>query len=129
MLPSSLRPSLFSISLTIGLLIEHGLFARLLVPSGCGKSTLLNLLAGSIAAFAASEPTTSLAELHGARQLATLDGLGNNYPRLMLANNRLLERHPEQVRSVCAAGQPGSEQRISAGAGCYRPATGPAADQ
>ncbi len=56
------------------------------------------LLAGSISAFAASEPTPSLAETQGARQLATLGGLGNNYPLLMLANNRLLEQHPEQVR-------------------------------
>lgn len=61
------------------------------------------LAAGSIAAFAASEPTPSLAEGQGARQLATLGGLGNNYPLLLLAGNRLLAERPEQVRALLRA--------------------------
>ncbi len=44
------------------------------------------LLAGSIEAFAASEPTPSAAEEKGARQLCTLGGLGNAYPILTLVN-------------------------------------------
>ena len=43
------------------------------------------LLAGSIDAFAASEPTPSAAEQKGARELTTLGGLGNVYPILILA--------------------------------------------
>ncbi len=58
------------------------------------------LAAGSIAAFVASEPTPSLAEVQGARQLATLGGLGNNYPILMLAGNRLLAEHPDRMRAL-----------------------------
>jgi ABC-type nitrate/sulfonate/bicarbonate transport system substrate-binding protein len=61
------------------------------------------LLAGSIDAFVASEPTPSLAELRGARQLSTLGGLGNNYPVMILAGNQLLERRPDMVRNLLAA--------------------------
>lgn len=43
------------------------------------------LAAGSIEAFAASEPTPSVAETSGARQLATFGGLGNEYPILIVA--------------------------------------------
>lgn len=46
------------------------------------------LLAGSIDAFAASEPTPSSAEQKGARELTTLGGLGNLYPILILADRR-----------------------------------------
>jgi len=55
------------------------------------------LTAGSIDAFVASEPTPSLAEQRGARQLATLGGLGNTYPILVLARRDLLRDRPEQV--------------------------------
>ena len=41
------------------------------------------LAAGSIDAFVASEPTPSLAEMRGARELATMGGLGNTYPTLL----------------------------------------------
>ncbi|BBO88660.1 ABC transporter substrate-binding protein [Desulfosarcina ovata] len=44
------------------------------------------LMAGSLDAFAASEPTPSVAEQKGARELITLGGLGNLYPILILAN-------------------------------------------
>jgi sulfonate transport system substrate-binding protein len=61
------------------------------------------LQAGSIDAFVASEPTPSLAELHGARQLTTLGGLGNNYPVMILAGNQLLEQRPAMVRNLLGA--------------------------
>ena len=48
------------------------------------------LLAGSLDAFAASEPTPSAAEQKGARELATLGGLGNEYPILILASRDTL---------------------------------------
>lgn len=51
------------------------------------------LASGFIQAFAASEPTPSIAEMRGARQLATFGGLGNQYPILMLVTNRFSEAH------------------------------------
>ena len=55
------------------------------------------LMAGSIDAFAASEPTPSLAELRGGRELGTLGGLGNEYPIMMLAQKDLLDERDEDV--------------------------------
>lgn len=46
------------------------------------------LQAGSIDAFAASEPTPSVAETKGARTLMDLSGLGNDYPIMLLSNRR-----------------------------------------
>jgi ABC-type nitrate/sulfonate/bicarbonate transport system substrate-binding protein len=61
------------------------------------------LAAGSVDAFVASEPTPSLAELQGARELATLGGLGNTYPILILVRNSLLEQDPENLRRFMRA--------------------------
>lgn len=55
------------------------------------------LLAGSLDAFAASEPTPSAAELKGARELATLGGLGNQYPVLIVVNRDFLEKRKGDV--------------------------------
>ena len=55
------------------------------------------LAAGSVDAFVASEPTPSLAEVQGARELTTLGGLGNTYPILILAKNNLIARNPEKL--------------------------------
>jgi len=55
------------------------------------------LMAGSIDAFAASEPTPSLAELRGGRELGTLGGLGNEYPIMMVAQKDLLDGRDEDV--------------------------------
>jgi len=48
------------------------------------------LAAGSIEAFAASEPTPSMGELKGGRELMTFGGLGNRYPIMLLAQNDFL---------------------------------------
>lgn len=61
------------------------------------------LLAGSIDAFVASEPTPSLAEVRGAREVATMGGLGNTYPLLLLARNELLAVRPDDVRALLRA--------------------------
>jgi aliphatic sulfonates family ABC transporter substrate-binding protein len=61
------------------------------------------LLAGSIDAFVASEPTPSLAEIRGARQVATMGHLGNTYPLLLLARNELLAARPDDVRRLLRA--------------------------
>jgi len=46
------------------------------------------LIAGSIDAMVASEPTPSLAEMRGGRELAHLGGLGSSYPLVLLAKAR-----------------------------------------
>ena len=61
------------------------------------------LIAGSLDAFAASEPTPSLAEKKGAQQLTTLGGLGNEYPLLILANIDMLDGQPETVKQFLRA--------------------------
>jgi len=61
------------------------------------------LLAGSLDAFAASEPTPTVAEQKGARQLATLGGLGNEYPVLLVADSTYLQRQPETVQRFMRA--------------------------
>ena len=67
------------------------------------------LVAGSIDAFVASEPTPSLAEMRGARELATMGGLGNTYPILILARRELLRAQPDQVARFLRAIQRAEE--------------------
>ncbi|MBN2644727.1 MAG: ABC transporter substrate-binding protein [Desulfuromonadaceae bacterium] len=63
-------------------------------------ATLVEALqAGSIDAFAASEPTPSQAEQYGAHQLTTLGGLGNNYPILIVGDKRFIAAHPDQLQA------------------------------
>ena len=64
------------------------------------------LAAGSLDAFVASEPTPSLAELGGARELATLGGLGNTYPILILARNKPFAAQPGEGTPVPAGPAP-----------------------
>ncbi len=61
------------------------------------------LLAGSLDAFVASEPTPSSAEEKGARELATLGGLGNEYPILILANKEKILSRPDIAKRLLAA--------------------------
>lgn len=60
------------------------------------------LAAGSIQAFAASEPTPSLGELRGGRELATFAGLGNRFPIMMMATDRLIRERPADLRRFLA---------------------------
>lgn len=60
------------------------------------------LAAGSIQAFAASEPTPSLGELRGGRELATFAGLGNSFPIMMVATERLIRERPDDLRRFLA---------------------------
>jgi ABC-type nitrate/sulfonate/bicarbonate transport system substrate-binding protein len=53
------------------------------------------LVAGSIDALVASEPTPSLAEARGGLPLATLGGMGNTYPILIVARKNMLQERPE----------------------------------
>ncbi len=55
------------------------------------------LISGAVDAIVASEPTPSVVEERGGRQLATLGGLGNNYPILLVARSEFLEAHPDAV--------------------------------
>lgn len=61
------------------------------------------LAAGSIDAFVASEPTPSLAEMRGAKEVVTLGGLGNQYPILILAHAELLRSRAAEARAVLRA--------------------------
>lgn len=56
------------------------------------------LATGSLDAFVASEPTPSLAEQQGGRELATLAGLGNTYPLLLLAKQATLQKRDADLR-------------------------------
>lgn len=66
------------------------------------------LLSGAVDAAVASEPTPSVLEEKGGRELATLGGLGNNYPILLVARNDFLRQHPDAatrfLRAMAAAG-------------------------
>ena len=86
----------------------HGGFLALLSAKGIPQKavTVLDLnpgtmpealMAGSVDAVAASEPTPSLAEARGGRELITFGGLGNNYPILMLANASVIEKRGEDL--------------------------------
>ncbi len=55
------------------------------------------LMAGSVDAVAASEPTPSLVEARGGRELITFGGLGNSYPILMLTNASVIEERKEDL--------------------------------
>lgn len=86
----------------------HGGFLALMRAAGIPLQTVtvvdLNpgtmpeaLMAGSVEAVAASEPTPSLAEARGGRELITFGGLGNSYPILMLANASIIEERREDL--------------------------------
>jgi len=55
------------------------------------------LLSGALDAIVASEPTPSVVEERGGRELSTLGGLGNNYPILLVARSEFLRDHPDAV--------------------------------
>lgn len=91
----------------------HGAVALFLKHLGLAPSavTLVNmpqkdliegLTSGSIDALAASEPTPTLAlgKIPGARELACLSGLGNDYPLLIVADRAYAKAHPEAIRAV-----------------------------
>jgi ABC-type nitrate/sulfonate/bicarbonate transport system substrate-binding protein len=61
------------------------------------------LASGSIEAFAASEPTPSLAGMQGARELTTFGNLGNNYPIMTLVNQDFASSRPEDIGAFTAA--------------------------
>jgi len=61
------------------------------------------LLSGAIDAIVASEPTPSIVEERGGRELATLGGLGNTYPILLVARDEFLADHDEAVRRFLRA--------------------------
>lgn len=61
------------------------------------------LAAGSLDAFVASEPTPSLAEQQGARELTTLAGLGNSYPLLIVAKSATLQKREAELKKFFRA--------------------------
>jgi aliphatic sulfonates family ABC transporter substrate-binding protein len=61
------------------------------------------LLSGAVEAIVASEPTPSLVEQRGGRELATLGGLGNNYPILLVSRSEFLAAEPEAAKAFLRA--------------------------
>ena len=61
------------------------------------------LISGAVDAIVASEPTPSVVEQRGGRQLATLGGLDNNYPILLVARNEFIAAHPEVATAFLRA--------------------------
>ena len=61
------------------------------------------LAAGSLDAFVASEPTPSRAEQQGARELATLAGLDNTYPLMLLAKEATLQNREADLQKFFRA--------------------------
>ncbi len=66
------------------------------------KELIEALIAGSIDALAASEPTPTLTleKVPGSRELANLSGLGNDYPLLIVASRAYADAHPEAIQAV-----------------------------
>jgi sulfonate transport system substrate-binding protein len=63
------------------------------------------LISGAVDAIVASEPTPSLIERRGGHQLATLGGLGNTYPILLVARDKFLADHAEATAAFLRAMQ------------------------
>lgn len=61
------------------------------------------LAAGSIDAFAASEPTPSVGEIKGGRELMTFGGMGNRYPIMMLAQSEFLKNREKETTGFVQA--------------------------
>jgi ABC-type nitrate/sulfonate/bicarbonate transport system substrate-binding protein len=61
------------------------------------------LFAGSIEAFAASEPTPSLAEQRGAVQVTSFGGLGNSYPILIMTAQDFIQANPQRIQDFLTA--------------------------
>jgi|GEM_PF-394885 len=61
------------------------------------------LAAGSIDAFAASEPTPSVGEIKGGRELMTFGGMGNRYPIMMLAQSEFLKNREKETAGFVLA--------------------------
>jgi ABC-type nitrate/sulfonate/bicarbonate transport system substrate-binding protein len=68
------------------------------------KDLIEALISGSIDALAASEPSPMMAikKIPGARALACLEKLGNDYPLTLVATKAFADAHPEAVRAVLA---------------------------
>jgi hypothetical protein len=67
------------------------------------EDMLQALAAGSLQAIVASEPTPSLAVEQGGRELATLGGLGNTYPILVVARREWVASEPDAAVGVLRA--------------------------
>jgi sulfonate transport system substrate-binding protein len=77
--------------------------ARVMITDLSPATMIDALNVGSLDAFAASEPTPSLAEEKGARDLTSLGGLGNEYPIFILAKKKWVdEKRPLLIQFLKA---------------------------
>ena len=88
---------------------KHGLSSSVTLVNTPQKNLVEALVSGSIDAFAASEPSPSLAleKVPGARLLTTLHGLGNSYPLMMIASKSFADKHPEALKLLIAGTKKG----------------------
>lgn len=61
------------------------------------------LISGAVDAIVASEPTPSIVEERGGRELATLGGLGNTYPILLVGRSEFLASEPDTATAFLRA--------------------------
>jgi ABC-type nitrate/sulfonate/bicarbonate transport system substrate-binding protein len=101
---------------------RHGIApARVRLVNIPQKDLVEALISGAIDALAASDPTPAQAgsRVGGARELACLSGLGNDYPLVIVATRDFAAAHPEAVRAIIAGTRKGVDwiNRDPAGAG------------
>lgn len=91
---------------------RHGIEpARVSLVNMPQKDLIEALISGSIDALAASDPTPTLAVTkgRGARELACLSGLDNDYPLVIVATRSFADAHPEAIRAIVAGTRKGIE--------------------
>ena len=87
----------------------HGLLDSVKLVNIKQSALVEALITGDIDALAASEPSPSLAlrKVAGTTRLATLGGLGNDYPLMMVASKAFADAHPEVIKALIAGTRKG----------------------
>ena len=87
----------------------HGLLDSVKLVNIKQSALVEALITGDIDALAASEPSPSLAlrKVAGTTRLATLGGLGNDYPLMMVASKAFADAHPEAIKALIAGTRKG----------------------
>lgn len=90
---------------------KHNLLSSVTLVNTPQKNLIEALVSGSIDAFAASEPSPTLAlmKIPNAHLLTALNGLGNTYPLMMVTTKSFAEEHPEILQAVIEGTRKGVE--------------------
>lgn len=81
---------------------KHDLLSSVTLVNTPQKNLTEALISGSIDAFAASEPSPTLAltKIPDAQFLTALNGLGNSYPLIMVTTKAFADEHPEILQAL-----------------------------